>query len=152
MPSFMKYITDTFRCANYFRSEKLSQIDLNVNQYPYILNICNNPGILQDQLGKLIYVHKSNVARQLKLLEEKGFITKKCDEKDKRNLLVYPTQKALDAYPLIKKINNEWVDLVLNGISEKEQEEILKYCLIISENAKKVVSDLKRGEVNEDNI
>ena len=49
----------------------------------------------QEQLVKEIYVHKSSVARQLALLEQNGFITRSACPSDRRQLLVYPTEKAL---------------------------------------------------------
>lgn len=149
MPTFMKYLADAWRCANLYRSDKLQNIELNVNQYPYIIQICKNPGILQEQLSKIIFVHKSNVARQLSSLEEKGFIYREVDQKDRRNFLVFPTQKALKVLPMIQKINNQWISLVLEGISQEEQEAILKYSKIISDNAKRVIQERKKGEENQ---
>ena len=45
--------------------------------HTYILNVCRNPGISQEALSQLIFVNKSNVARQLAVLEEKGMFVGK---------------------------------------------------------------------------
>ena len=72
-----------------------------------MIEICNHPGITQEQLSKLIYVHKSNVARQMSSLEEKGFIYRTISKEDKRNLQVFPTQKPIDILPLLLKVSEQ---------------------------------------------
>ncbi len=47
---------------------------------------------------------KSNVARQLAQLEQKGFITRQNDEKDARRLRIFPTDKALAIEAEIRSI------------------------------------------------
>ena len=79
------------------------------------------------------------MARQLGALEEKGFITRTPDPDDKRSLLVYPTQKALDALPFIREVHAKWNALILSGFSPQEQKDIEKYVKRLAENAKRVL-------------
>ena len=106
MPTFMKAIGEIWRCANLYRMKAYEPLNINSFQDTYLLQICKNPGITQDQLSKHIYVHKSNVARQVASLEEKGLVYRLNHQDDKRILQVYPTKKALDLMPLITRINN----------------------------------------------
>ena len=99
MDSFMRCVSRTARCAALYRGEQLESIGLNGGQHTYILNICRNPGVSQEQLSRLLYINKSNVARQLANLEQNGFVTRIPDTVDRRVLRVFPTQKALDACP-----------------------------------------------------
>ena len=39
---------------------------------------------------------------------------------DKRQLLIYPTQKALDANPEIRRVNTLWNDWLTHGMTEEE--------------------------------
>jgi len=50
----------------------------------------------QAEMARQLNVNKSSVTRQLAVLEEKGYIRREPAAADKRILLVYPTQKALD--------------------------------------------------------
>ena len=136
---FMKALGEVWRCANLYRTGKYGELGLGSYQDSYILNICRQPGITQEQLSRLIYVHKSSVARQLGALEEKGFITRTPDPDDKRSLLVYPTQKALDALPFIREVHAKWNALILSGFSPQEQKDIEKYVKRLAENAKRVL-------------
>lgn len=74
-----------------------------------------------------MYIHKSNVARQLASLEEKGFITRKTDPEDRRSLLVYPTNKAIAVLPQIRAVLEEWESLLLEEFSEEEQKTLLSF-------------------------
>lgn len=121
METLMKYINTISRCAILYRNDKLESEGLNGYQHTYIVKICNNPGISQEQLTKIIYVNKSNVARQLALLEQNGFITRKTCEKDKRSMLIFPTQKAYDIYPKVKSFINEWNSYLTEDFSEEER-------------------------------
>lgn len=145
MPSFMKHLGEVWRCANLYRTEKLDKLEIGGYQDSYILEVCRQPGIAQEKLAGLIYVHKSNVARQLNSLEEKGFVLRVPDPNDKRNLLVYPTQKALDALPAIRKVHEEWNSLVLQGLTDKECEAVARYAQTLADNAKRAV-DMRGGE------
>ena len=102
MDSLMKYIARIFRCSILYRNEILVQEGLNGYQHTYILKLCNNPGISQEQLSRMLYVNKSTVTRQLALLEQGGFVTRKPGSADKRTMLVYPTAKAEAVYPKVK--------------------------------------------------
>ena len=141
MKAFMKFLGETWRCACLYRAEKLAKLGVSGYQDSYIIEICKNPGIAQEQLAGLIYVHKSNVARQLASLEEKGFITREADLQDKRNLLVYPTEKAFEVLPQIKKVHKEWNERILEGMSEKERDEVASIAKLLSENAKRVLEE-----------
>ncbi|OQB23381.1 MAG: Transcriptional repressor MprA [Firmicutes bacterium ADurb.Bin182] len=120
MSSVMKYINRIARCYALFRNGKLKIKGLNVYQHSYILKICQNPGVSQDQLSRLLYIHKSNVTRQLALLEQNGYIKRIQNDKDRRILQVYPTEKAYEAYPKIKSASAEWGELLLSDFSEQD--------------------------------
>ena len=147
MPTFMKHLGEVWRCANLYRAEQFEELEIGSYQDSYIIEICKQPGIAQEKLAGLIYVHKSNVARQLNSLEEKGFVIREPDPNDKRNLLVYPTDKARAALPAIPQVHRRRKQLVLGGLSEEEQEAVARYMEILSENAKRVIAG--RGEEKE---
>lgn len=121
MGALMRYINRISRCAILFRNGKLEDEGLNGYQHTYILNICANPGISQDVLAKTIYVNKSNVTRQLALLEKNGFIDRIPNDKDKRIMQVYPTQKAYDILPKVKSLLEEWESYVTADLRDEEK-------------------------------
>ncbi|NLM49904.1 MAG: MarR family transcriptional regulator [Clostridiaceae bacterium] len=118
----MKYISKLSRLAILYRGDKLSAFGLNAHQHIYIITICNNPGISQDKLAEEIFVNKSNVARQIAMLCENGFVTKKVSEADKRQCEIYPTQKAIDIYPQVIEVLREWNRIIFKDFTDDEKE------------------------------
>ncbi len=145
--SFMKDIGEIYRCANMFRTSKYEGSQIGSYQDSYIIHICKNPGVAQDKLSRIIYVHKSNVARQLASLEEKGFVERKADSNDKRNLLVYPTQKAYEALVKIKAVNKEWKDKLLQNLSKEQQILVEQVTDMLAKEAKEIIeSEVRESE------
>lgn len=135
MASIMKNISQIWRCGNLYRTAQLERLGLGSYQDTYIVNICKNPGITQEGLSKLIFVHKSNVARQVSSLEAKGFVKRVADSADKRNLLVYPTQKALDIYSEVREVQKKWNSMILEGLDENSIAMIESLTLKMAGNA-----------------
>ncbi len=121
MPSIMRCINVISRCATMYRADKMPSKDFSACQHTYVLTICNYPGISQEQLARQIPLNKSNVARTLATLEERGYVERKQCETDKRMILVYPTQKMLDVYPEVKAIANEWNQYLVEDLTEQEK-------------------------------
>lgn len=141
MEFLMRYINRTTRLSELYRNEKMKKYDLSGMHHTYIINICQNPGVSQDDLAQLIYVNKSNVTRQLSVLEKKGYIIRKQCTMDARKLLVYPTDKAHDVYPKVVDILREWNDIIFEGLSETEQSELEKQLKKMMEKARAAVQD-----------
>ena len=102
MVGLMKNINRIARCAEQYRNDRLEPFGLTGSQYSVILSVCREPGITQDRLSELVYINKSNVARQLSQLEENGYVTREQGEKDRRTIKVFPTEKSLETVPVIR--------------------------------------------------
>lgn len=121
MEALMRFVDRTARCAAIYRSERLAAEGLNGYQHTYILNICREPGISQERLAARIYVNKSNVTRQLALLEQNGFVERRPSENDKRVMEVFPTEKAHAVYPRVREVLVEWNAGLLEQFTPEEQ-------------------------------
>jgi DNA-binding MarR family transcriptional regulator len=105
-----------------FRSNRLRDSGLLPPHYNYVIPICRNPGLSQEQLARQVYVDKYNVTRHLTRLEEAGYVERRPSDSDKRVMLVYPTQKMLDIYPKVKEIASEWNAYLTADIDPSELE------------------------------
>lgn len=88
--------------------------------HSYVLTVCHRPGMPQDRFVKHLCINKSSVTRHLAKLEEWGYIERRHSKEDKREILVYPTQKMLDIHPEVVRITMEWNALISEGIPEEE--------------------------------
>ena len=120
MASFMRFVDRTSRCFTLYRNNQLEDEGVNGYQHLYIIKVCKHPGILQDELVREIYVNKSSVARQLSLLEQNGFIRREACKEDRRQLLVYPTEKAMELFPKVLDVRERWNRRLLEDFTEEE--------------------------------
>lgn len=118
----MKHISRTARCAALFREGRLAPQGLGGHQHIYIFNICSHPGISQEELAKIIFVNKSNVARQLACLEQNGFVTRTPLPADRRQMQVFPTAKALAVLPRVREVVHELNAYLLEDFTEAERQ------------------------------
>ena len=121
MATIMRKMNIISRCEAMYRTEKSSE-HLPGIYHSYIFAICRNPGITQDGLSKHLCKNKSNVTRHLAFLETNGYVERKVSEKDKREMLVFPTRKMLDILPEVRSITKEWNKKLAEGIPEEELE------------------------------
>lgn len=148
MPRVMKTLNDISRCQALFRNEsaaKGSAYGLTPCQHTFVLAICRAPGRTQDELARDICLNKSTVARTLAELERGGFVRREVGKADKRCLLVYPTEKMLEAHREVTSVAVEWNEKILDGISESEIEIFNSVLLRMNKNARRAVGI----EVNE---
>ncbi len=110
------------RCATMYREVQLKETGITGWQAPYIPQVVRSPGITQDELSRKLHVDRSNVARQLALLEEKGVVTRHRSEQDKRLVEVYPTEKAKELYPKVEAVFKKWRELLFYDMSEEERD------------------------------
>lgn len=142
MPNIMRNITEITRLGAQYRGDAFAPMGLKAFHGSYLLNICADPGISQEQLAKNICINKSNVARQAAALEEGGFIRREPCEQDKRVMRLYPTEKALELLPQIRSIMAAWRTRLLADISEEEQVLLESLLEKIKARAEEVVEDL----------
>ena len=124
MYTITTHMNNLIRCMNQYRTELLAPMALKSCHASYLLEICACPGISQEQLSRRIYANKSNVARQLAVLEESGYVCRLPGEEDRRVMRVYPTEKAQAALPRIQEIMGNWEEAVAVGLTEAEREKL----------------------------
>lgn len=135
MDSIIRSINHIARLATLYREKELKKFGLGGMHHTYIFNICRHPGITQEELSKIIFVNKSSVARQVAILEERGFVLRKPSPEDARKLLVYPTEKALVLNPILAEVLRSWNEQVLTDFSIEEQEALNQRLLQLKERS-----------------
>lgn len=119
MATIMRKMNIISRCEANYRTAH-SSVGLAGIYHSYVLAICNNPGLPQEKLAKHLCINKSNVTRHLAYLELEGYIERRICESDKRETLVFPTQKMFDIQGEVIAITKEWNSRLAEGIDENE--------------------------------
>ena len=122
MSQIIKDMTEITRCGVDYRTEKLAPLGLKACHASYLLEICDEPGISQDKLAQRICINKSNVARQVAILEENGFVSRQPCTADKRVMKLYPTEKTLEMLPQIQRIMNCWESCLTHDLTQEEMD------------------------------
>lgn len=122
MSQIVRYLSEIARCGAQHRNDTLCSMGLKACHTSYLVQICENPGISQDRLARMICINKSNVARQVAYLEEEGFITRETCSSDKRVTELYPTQKAWDLLPSMYGMLQSWENLLTQDLTEDDKE------------------------------
>lgn len=135
MPSLTRYINIVSRCAAIWRADKLEGTELGDQHHSYILVVCRHPGISQDAIARRLFLNKSNVTRSLAYLEEHGFVTRERDREDRRQTLVYPTEKAFEVLPRVREIIKGWNSYITEDFTEEELEMYFAMTRRIAERA-----------------
>lgn len=118
----LKWLSITDRFYKIYLDKQLAPFGINSSQYMFLIKICHSPGILQDSLMDLFYIHPSNIVRAIAALEKQGMLTRSPHDEDKRTSRLYPTDRALSVVDQVQKVCEETESLLLQGISDTDRE------------------------------
>ena len=120
----MQVSKDLAAVSRYLRRQRnryMEPLGLKSIHARFLLDICQEPGISQDGLAQRIGMDKSNVARQVALLEEGDFLYRQPAAQDKRMLCLYPTEKTRQLLPDLQQAMEKWEAALLQDLQEEEK-------------------------------
>ena len=117
----LKWLSVADRFHKIYLDRQLAPFGINSSQYMFLIKLCDSPGILQDSLMDMYYIHPSNIVRTIAALEKQGMLTRSPYDKDKRTWKLYPTDRALSAISEIRAVCEKTEELLLQGISETDK-------------------------------
>lgn len=91
-------------------------------------------GMTQSELARELGVDGSAIARLVRRMEDRNFIYRKGDEKDRRIVRVYIKDEARPVLEDLKAISDDVSAEALRGLNEKEQESFLTLLQVIRKN------------------
>ncbi len=121
--------------TNYVKS-KLAPFNLAPEQNLNMMLLWEKDGLNQNEIAEELNKDKTNIARMLYSLEQKGFIQRIASEHDRRSLRVYLTEKGKELGTSIIPIAEEFNDLVCKGIAEEDLMVVRKVLSRMCENVK----------------
>lgn len=120
MSKVVKDLTFVSRCGARYRNRELEPLGLSARQSLTLQEICSHPGISQDEIAHRVALDKSNITRQVAILEENGLVLRTPCTKDKRITRLNPTEKALELVTQIKAVAKAWEEYVTEEFSPEE--------------------------------
>ena len=106
-------------CRNFFE-KRLREFDLTFGEQVIIMFLSRNEEVNQDAISKRYMIDKGMVAKTLNKLETKGFILREQNPDNKRENIISLTEKGADILNNIKRISDEWNEILYEEMSEEE--------------------------------
>ncbi|MEB7423101.1 MarR family winged helix-turn-helix transcriptional regulator [Mammaliicoccus sciuri] len=128
---------------------EFKELNLNKGQFVYLVRICENPGIIQEQLVEMLKIDRATASRAIKNLEKHDFIIKKNEENNKKNKLLFPTEKGLEIYPFIIRENEYSNSVALKGFDKAEIAKFAKDLEKVKNNISDDWLNVKKGNKRE---
>lgn len=117
----LKFISKIYRKSQMYLNEQVKPMELTSGQIPFIMITCKNGKMVQNKFCELLDMDKSTVAKMLAKLEIQGYVIRKMNQKDCRFIDVYPTQKALEIYPVLIQIGEKWSLQLTSHMTETQK-------------------------------
>ncbi|AJK88365.1 MarR family transcriptional regulator [Lysinibacillus fusiformis] len=146
MKEILREIGAIARALDSISNIEFKELDLTKGQYLYVIRICENPGIIQEKVAELLKVDRTTASRAIQKLETKGFIEKRSDQGNKKNKLLFPTNKSLDIYPFLKREGEYSNERALDGFSSEEVDSIHHLLTRVLQNIEIDWEAVKKGQ------
>lgn len=142
----LKWLSVADRFYKIYLDKQLAPFGINSSQYMFLIKICDSPGILQDSLMGMFYVHPSNIVRTLATLEKKEMLTRLPNDQDRRTWKLYPTDRALSIYQEIRTVCENTESILLQGLSEAEKSLFMDLLMQAGKNITEVLHIERKEE------
>jgi DNA-binding MarR family transcriptional regulator len=135
--SFGHWIASLYRSSQNHLAKKLARLHIGRGQHSFLLVLFNKDGVSQDYLAKALNMNKAAVARAVSKLEDRGYLTREKDDSDRRNNLVYLTDKARKIKSKLMDTVESWTDVLSTGLSIEESKQLVGLLKRMGDNADK---------------
>jgi DNA-binding MarR family transcriptional regulator len=132
--NIIKLTNSIYRCNQAFIDEKFQKYGLTAGSYSYLIVLNKKPGISQNEISKELSVDKAMSARTIKKLIELGYVEKIENENDVRCFKLYITENGKKIVPDIKKVIDDWIEILLKGNSKENVEKGIQFLKLVLNN------------------
>lgn len=139
----LREIGKIYRALNSFSDFLMQSINLEKGQYQFLMRVKENPGINQQDLSSILLVDKTTTAKAIKKLVTKGYVIKKVEQTDKRNLNLYLTKKGKQTCILLDQEEQFATKISLRTLNITEQKKLLTQLTVISDNVTQLYSEFR---------
>lgn len=133
-----RLITLLARKSQEWITEVLKDYGITAAEQPFFMAVEHSDGMTQEELTAIVSVDKAATTRAVRSLEEKGYLTRRQDTKDRRKNLIYPTKKTHELFPEVQETLLALNDQITEGLSEAERNVICRAMLLMMQNFEKM--------------
>ena len=145
MKEILREIGMIARALDSISNIEFKKFNLTKGQYLYLVRICENPGIIQEQLSDMIKVDRTTVSRAVKKLEKEKLVVKKKDPHNRKIKRLYATNKGEEIYPFLLREHEHSNRVALQGFTEEEIDIIFELLQRVRKNIEVDWEYVKKG-------
>ena len=124
------FISIMYREHAKYINDNVKEEELSFGLHPLLIKNYRNEGISQEELAEALHLNESTIARNLKKLEDKGFIER---IKDKRKKIIKITPKGGKIAQKVMDLDEMWDKKLKSNLTDEEYDNLLKTLRKISE-------------------
>ncbi len=125
------FISLIYRQHAKFLNEKVKDENLSFGLYPLLITIYKNKGIIQEDLAEKYHLNESTIARNIKKLEDKGFIER---IPDKRKKIIKITKKGKYTAEKVMDYDEKWDLEIKKNLTNEEYQTFIRLLKKICED------------------
>ncbi len=130
MDSPFKSISILYRKSHIWLNNSCAPHNLTAAQAVIILIVCDFQELTQDEITKRLGLDKSVIAKTVSKLEERGYMVRTANAKDKRTYDIRPTEKAWQAYPFVQEQIDVCFQRMTQNMTDSERIEFKRLLLL----------------------
>ena len=130
-----------FRCSKEFGHKRIHASGLSDTECMICGYLYTNEGCSQNDVVINMKMDKATVAKALNSLENKGLVTRSVDQEDRRKNILHITEAGKEKTASIIMIHDQWLNSIMEVLSEVEQKQFEGYCLRLISAAEKLLKD-----------
>ncbi len=125
MKALAVYITDLRKAFARYGAATLEQYGLTDGTYQYLIYISKRPGSTPGEMAEWFHMDHGHITRCILRLEKLGYVDREKSEKDRRQVLLYPTEQGELVYKNIHTLMEDWDCQALKELTEEERSVLL---------------------------
>ncbi|SHI48852.1 DNA-binding transcriptional regulator, MarR family [Clostridium amylolyticum] len=117
---FGRWISILYRQFQIFINNELKDLNITSGEYIYLIKLYENKELTQEELAEIYYIDKAAITRSIRSLEDKGYIKRIKNQRDKRSYRIQVTDQALKVKHRIYNALKSWDDLISSDVNDDE--------------------------------
>lgn len=142
--SIGKLITYIARHLNRYVDRETAHLRLSSATVPFLTYLYEHNGVHQDEMAENLQFDKSSAARAVKVLEQRGYVTKVIDSNNKRRNVVTLTNRGFSIQDELAEILEQTTNRLFADFRASEIDRYFKTTQKINQNLRKMMNDQKR--------
>ncbi|SMO72999.1 MarR family winged helix-turn-helix transcriptional regulator [Melghirimyces algeriensis] len=135
MESIGKWISTIHRYAHMYFAQESEGLGICGGQFMFLKFLYHQDGVSQEYISKQLLIDKGTTARAIQNLEKLGYVIRKKSQTDRRQNVVFLTEKAHGIKAEVMDKFSRWTEILTKDFSQEETEIILQLLHKMAHNA-----------------